>query len=75
MTKLLEWLSVFIVLLSAYLVVVTRQVQSTFLDEWMFEFTLLPIVAVGLFGVSKISLCAEPIDSNACECVCVCNIF
>lgn len=54
MTKLLEWLSVFVVLSSAYLVIVTRQIQSKLLDEWMLQITVLPIIAVALFGVSRI---------------------
>lgn len=54
MTKLLEWLSVFVVLSSVYLVIVTRQIQSKLLDEWMFEIAVLPIFAVALFGVSEI---------------------
>lgn len=72
MTKLLEWLSVFIVFLSAYVAILTRQIQAKFLDEWMLEITLLPIVAIGLFGVrtnSSIYSVENTMNHIFCRCI------
>lgn len=54
MTKLMEWVTVLIVLLSVYLSIITGQIKSKLFDAWMFQIQIFPIIAVGMFGVSSI---------------------
>lgn len=53
MTKLMEWLFVLSVFLVAYVAIVTKQVQSGILDNWMFEIKLAPLVLILMFGVNN----------------------
>lgn len=55
MTKLMQWLSVFFILLSIYSALITGQIKSDLINSWMFQIQIFPIVAIGLFGVSNIS--------------------
>lgn len=52
MTKLIEWITVLIVFLSVYLSIITGQIKSNFFDAWLFQIQILPIIAIGMFGVS-----------------------
>lgn len=54
MTKLMEWLFVLSVFLVAYIAIVTKQIQSGILDNWMFEIKLAPVILVILFGVNEL---------------------
>lgn len=53
MTKLQEWLSVLLVSVAIYVSLITRQIQSELIEPWMFHIQIFPIVAIGLFGVSR----------------------
>lgn len=53
MTKLMEWLAVIGALLGIYVSLVTRQIKTDLTEAWMFQIQIAPIIAVGLFGVSK----------------------
>lgn len=57
MTKLMEWLFVLSVFLVAYIAIVTKQIQSGILDDWMFEIKLAPVVLIIMFGVNTRSIC------------------
>lgn len=52
MTKLGEWLFGLTIFLGIYTAIVTEQVKSVFLEEWMFEIQILPIFLVLMLGVS-----------------------
>lgn len=49
----MEWLAVFSALLAIYVSLVTRQIKTDLTEAWMFQIQIAPIIAVGLFGVSK----------------------
>lgn len=53
MTKLMEWLAAAAAFFAVYLAIVTRQLRSDLLDEYMFEIKLSPVILVVLFGVSQ----------------------
>lgn len=48
----MEWLFVLSVFLAAYIAIVTKQIQSGILDEWMFEIKIAPVILVLMFGVN-----------------------
>lgn len=53
MTKLTEWLFVLSVFLFAYMAIITKQIQSGVIDNWMFEIKIAPVILVLMFGVFK----------------------
>lgn len=49
----MEWLAAAAAFFAVYLAIVTRQLRSDLLDEYMFEIKLSPVILVVLFGVSQ----------------------
>lgn len=54
MTKLMQWIFVLNLFAAIYTVLIFNQLESKFVDKWMFEIQISPIVLIALFGVSKI---------------------
>lgn len=52
MTKLMEWLFVLSVFLVAYIAIITKQIESGILDNWMFEIKIAPVFLILMFGVN-----------------------
>lgn len=68
MTKLMEWLFSVSLFLSIWIALVTRQVQSRLLDEWMFIIKPLPFIVVLMFGVYSLSVILWRVyNFNNCE--------
>lgn len=56
MTKLIEWLSVLFAFVAIYISLITNRFNIGFVDKWMFEILISPIILIGLFGVSRADL-------------------
>ncbi|KAL1399469.1 hypothetical protein pipiens_008183 [Culex pipiens pipiens] len=68
MTKLMEWLAAAAAFFSVYLAIVTRQLRSDLLDEYMFEIKLSPVILVVLFGLySATVVLYRTFTFNNCE--------
>lgn len=51
MTKLMEWVSVALVLGSIWMTFVTKQIDNAFTKQFFTHILISPIIFVGLFGV------------------------
>lgn len=58
MTKLLEWLTVAVLILGPWSAVVTNTVQNEFTRKHYQEILLLPVILVAVFGVVSIAIIA-----------------
>lgn len=52
MSKLFEWLLGAITFLFIWFLMITNSFQSRLIEEWMAIVIVLPIIIIGLFGVS-----------------------
>ncbi|XP_049765690.1 dolichol-phosphate mannosyltransferase subunit 3 isoform X2 [Schistocerca cancellata] len=68
MTKLMEWLLGVSLFASIWIALVTRQVHSRLLDEWMFLIKPLPLIVLILFGLYSIAVILWRVyNFNNCE--------
>ncbi|XP_069678263.1 dolichol-phosphate mannosyltransferase subunit 3 [Periplaneta americana] len=68
MTKLLEWLLGLGVFVGVWGVLISRQIRSRVVDEWMSVIIPLPIIIILMFGVySAIVVLWRVYNFNNCE--------
>lgn len=53
MTKLMEWLLFGVLFLSFWVSLVTKKIRHQLLDDYPNVVLFLPVISVGIFGVSK----------------------
>lgn len=50
----MQWVFAINLFFAIYAAIVLRQIQSDFFEKFMFEIQILPVILIGLFGVSSL---------------------